>query len=83
MMGVLLKNALKSGKMVVMPLDTACVKPELEDVKKFCLNQLSCFYPEDEPTGTCEILDLEKVIAKVKSARELSQIHSRHSEPNV
>lgn len=71
MMGVLLKGALKSGSLVVMPLDTAFVKPELEDVKRFCMNQLSSFYPDDEPTGTCEILECEKVLAKVKSAQEL------------
>ena len=72
MMGVLLKGALKSGDLVVMPLDTAHVKPELDDIKSFCMNQLSSFYPEDEPTGTCEIIDSDKVIAKVKSAQELS-----------
>lgn len=73
MMGVLLKGALKSGHLVVMPLDTAFVKPELEDVKKFCMSQLSSFYPDDEPTGMCEILESEKVLAKVKSAQELSR----------
>ena len=72
MTGVMLKGALKSGYLVVMPLDTDFVKPEAEDIKRFCMSQLSSFYPEDEPTGTCEILDFDKVIARIRSAQELS-----------
>lgn len=72
MTGVMLKGALKSGYLVVMPLDTDFVKPEAEDIKRFCMRQLSSFYPEDEPTGTCEILDFDKVIARIRSAQELS-----------
>ncbi len=72
MMGVMIRGALKSGSLVVMPVDTDYVKPEIEEVKSFCIRQLSAFYPDDEPTGTCEILDFEKVAAKIKSAQELS-----------
>lgn len=77
MIGVMLDGALKSGHMVVMPLDTAFVKPEAEDIKRFCLGQLSAFYPDEEATGTCEILEFERVVAKIKSAQELRQASSR------
>ena len=46
MTGVMLKGALKSGYLVVMPLDTDFVKPEAEDIKRFCMRQLSSFYPQ-------------------------------------
>ena len=75
--GVMLKGALKTDHMVVMPLDTAFVKPEAEDIKRFCLGQLSSFYPNEEATGTCEILEFERVVAKIKSAQELRQASSR------
>lgn len=67
MIGVTLKGALKSGSLAVVPLDTCFVKPELEDVKSFCINQLTSFYPEDVPTGTCEVVGLESVLEKIKS----------------
>ena len=74
--GVMLKGALKTDHMIVMPLDTAFVKPEAEDIKRFCLGQLSSFYPNEEATGTCEILECERVVAKIKSAQELRQASS-------
>ena len=70
MIGVMLKGALKGDCMVVLPLDTAFVKPEIDDVKRFCLSQLSSFYPAEEATGTCEILDFERIAAKIKSAQD-------------
>lgn len=68
--GVTLKDALKSGCLAVVPLDTDFVEPSLEDIKTFCMKELSTFFPEDAPTGKCEVLNLELVIGKIKSARE-------------
>ena len=72
MIGVTLEGALKSGKIAVVPLDTDYVKPELEDIKSFCMSNLSSFYPEDEPTGTCDIPEVEWVCCKIKAAQSIS-----------
>lgn len=70
MIAVMLKGALKDSTMVVVPLETTHVKPDIASIKASCNKELRMLYPFDIVSNDYDIIGLDVVIAKIASCNQ-------------
>ena len=63
--GVMVKGALKSGAIAMVPLETMWVQPNISSIRESCDKELKVLYPLDFSISSYEIIGIKMIISRI------------------